>query len=80
MGTQAQDYFIYLFLYLKKVLSLFIYLFILFIPLFKKSFKFIYLFSERECTRRGGAEREGERISSRLRTISTEPNGAQTHK
>ena len=40
--------------------------------------KFIYLFWERERERerenRGGAGREGERIPSRLHTVSTEPN------
>ena len=39
-------------------------------------FKFIYLFWKRERARagEGQTEREGERISSRFHTVSTEPN------
>ena len=41
-------------------------------------FKFIYLFSEREREAdrmsRGGTEREGKRIPSRLHTVNAEPN------
>ena len=37
-------------------------------------FKFIYLFREREMQGQGeGVEREGERIPSRLCSVSTEP-------
>ena len=34
----------------------------------------MFIYFERDSTSRGGAEREGERIPSRLCTISTEPD------
>ena len=37
-------------------------------------FKFIYFERQRESTSRAGAERRRERIPSRLRTISAEPD------
>ena len=35
---------------------------------------FLFIYFERERVRRGGAEREGERIPSRLHTVSAKPD------
>ena len=40
----------------------------------RKSFFLMFIYFERERASRGGAEREGDGIPSRLRTVIVEPN------